>query len=320
MNVPEGPLRVQVANVQFQNPIVLASGTAGYGRELAEVADLDRLGGIVTKAVSPEPRAGNAALRVADFAGGMINAVGLANPGVEKVRDEYLPWLAEHLPSARKIVNVVGRTIDDFATVVLALEEALGVGPIERSYAVSAYELNVSCPNVKAGGLEFGADPKALEAVVASVRAATRRPLFVKLSPTLPDVAATARVAADHGADAVSLVNTLPGLVIDLERRRPALGFGSGGVSGPGLLPVGVLATWKVHRAVGIPIMGIGGVGSAEDALQYIMAGATLVGLGTATLKDPRRPERIVADLERWCAREGVGSVTELVGALQWEQ
>lgn len=314
----ESPLRVQVANASFQNPIVLASGTAGYGRELADVADLDQLGGIVTKAVSPEPRVGNRALRVADFAGGMINAVGLANPGLERVREDVLPWLASHLPHARKIVNVVGKSIDDFATVILGLEEALGVGPVERSEAVSAYELNVSCPNVKAGGLEFGADPAALATVVSQARAATRRPLFVKLSPTLPDIAAAAQVAADRGADAVSLVNTIPGLVVDIRRRRPALGFGSGGVSGPGLLPVGVLATWKVRKAVDIPIMGIGGVTSAEDALQYIIAGATLVGIGTTTLKDPRRPERIVRDLHRWCEREGVHSLREIIGSLEW--
>ena len=314
----EGPLRVQVANISFQNPIVLAAGTAGYGRELAGVADLDQLGGIVTKAVSPEPRAGNAALRVADFAGGMINAVGLANPGVERVRTEILPWLAANLPATRKIVNVVGRSVDDFAAVIIALEESLGVGPLEQAQAVSAYELNVSCPNVKAGGMEFGADPKALASVITQARGATRRPLFVKLSPTLADVGATARVAADSGADAISLVNTIPGLVIDLERRRPVLGFGSGGVSGPGLLPVGVLATWKVRSAVRLPIMGIGGVASAEDALQYIMAGASLVGIGTTALKDPRRPERIVRDLRRWCDRQGVESLGDIVGALQW--
>lgn len=316
----ESPLRVQIASVTFQNPIVLASGTAGYGRELADVADLDRLGGFVTKAVSPEPRAGNPPLRLADFPGGMINAVGLANPGVEQVRQDVLPWLTENVPNARKIVNVVGRAVDDFATVILALEESLGVGPIERSQAVSAFELNVSCPNVKAGGLEFGADPKALASVVSQARAATRRPLFVKLSPTLPDVAGTARIAAEHGADALSLVNTIPGLVVDLKHRRPALGFGTGGVSGPGLLPVGVLATWKVRQAVRLPIMGLGGVASAEDALQYIIAGASLVGVGTTTLKDPRRPERIVRDLHQWCDREGVHSIGDLVGTLQWSQ
>jgi len=314
----ERMLQVQVANVVFQNPIVLASGTAGYARELADVADLNRLGGIVTKAVSPEPRVGNPALRVADFAGGMINAVGLANPGAERVRDEVLPWLAEHLPATRKIVNVVGRAVGDFTAVILTLEEALAEGTPERAAAVSAYELNVSCPNVKAGGLEFGADPRALAAVVSEARAATRRAIFVKLSPTLADVAETARVAEANGADAISLVNTVPGLVIDLDRRKPVLGFGSGGVSGPGLLPVGVLATWKVRKAVQLPLLGVGGVASGADALQYVMAGATLVGVGTTALKDPRRPERIVAEIERWCERERVRSITELVGALQW--
>lgn len=318
MNAAERMLRVQVANVSFQNPIVLAAGTAGYGRELSDITDLDRLGGFVTKAVSAEPRAGNAPLRVADFPGGMINAVGLANPGVEYVRDEVLPWLAAHHTDTRKIVNVVGRTIDDFSTVIITLEEALGTGPIERSNAVSAYELNVSCPNVKAGGLEFGADTQALASLVGQARAATRRPLFVKLSPTLGDIAGTAQVAESHGADAISLVNTIPGLVIDLERRKPVLSFGSGGVSGPGLLPVGVLATWKVRKAVRIPLMGVGGVWSGEDALQYIMAGATLVGVGTTAMKDPRRPERIVNELTRWCEREGVRSIEELTGALEW--
>ena len=319
MIAAEGLLRVQVASVSFQNPIVLAAGTAGYGRELADIVDLGRLGGFVTKAVSPEPRAGNAALRVADFAGGMINAVGLANPGVERVRDEVIPWLASHYPDTRKIVNVVGRTIDDFASVILTLEEALGVGPIERANAVAGYELNVSCPNVKAGGLEFGADPRTLALLIAQARAATRRPLFVKLSPTLADIATTARVAEEQGADAISLINTVPGLVIDLERRKPALSFGSGGVSGAGLLPVGVLATWKVRRAVGIPLMGVGGVASGHDALQYVMAGATLVGVGTTAMKDPRRPERIVAEMQRWCEREGVRSIAEIMGTLEWD-
>ena len=311
-------LRVQVADVTFRNPIVLAAGTAAYGRELADIVDLDAIGGFVTKAVSPEPRPGNPALRVADFAGGMINAVGLANPGVEHVRDVVLPWLAEHHRETRKLVNVVGRTVDDFATVIATLEEASGVGPLEHARAVSGYELNVSCPNVKAGGLEFGADPAALAAVVSQARAVTRRPIFVKLSPTLADIAATAQVAEAHGADAISLVNTIPGLVIDLARRAPVLSFGSGGVSGPGLLPVGVLGTWKVRQAVRIPIMGIGGVASAEDAMQYVLAGASLVGVGTSALKDPRRPERIVAGLRTWCERERVSRIADLVGALTW--
>ncbi len=312
------PTAIEVAGILFQNPIVLAAGTAGYARELDDVVDLNRLGGIVTKAVSPEPRQGNAPLRVADFRGGMINAVGLANPGLETVRRDLLGWLASHVPETRKIVNVVGSTVDDFPAVVMGIEESLGVGAVDRSSAVDGYELNVSCPNVKAGGAEFVSDPGTLATIVSQVRGVTRRRIFVKLSPTLPDIGATARVAVNAGADALSVVNTLPGLVVDVKRRRPALGFGTGGVSGPGLLPIGVLATWKVARAVRVPLMGLGGIASAEDALQYMIAGASLVGVGTAALKDPRQPERIVRDLERWCDREGVGSIAEVVGTLEW--
>jgi dihydroorotate dehydrogenase (NAD+) catalytic subunit len=316
--VDSQPTAVDVAGIVFQNPVVLAAGTAGFARELEDVVDLNRLGGIVTKAVSPEARQGNPALRVADFSGGMINAVGLANPGVETVRRDHLPWLGTHLSSTRKLVNVVGSTPDDFPAVVMGIEEALGIGAVDRSAAFDGYELNVSCPNVKAGGAEFVTDPDTLATIVSQVRAVTRRRIFVKLSPTLSDIATTARVAVNSGADALTVVNTIPGLVVDVTRRRPALGFGTGGVSGPGLLPVGVLATWKVHRAVRAPVMGVGGVSSAEDALQYMMAGASLVGIGTAALKDPRRPERIVRDLERWCDREGIRSIAEIVGALEW--
>jgi dihydroorotate dehydrogenase (NAD+) catalytic subunit len=190
---------------------------------------------------------------------------------------------------------------------------------LDDAAGFDGFELNVSCPNVKAGGLEFGADPCALDTLVRSARAATRRPLLVKLSPTLPSVADTARIAVEAGADGLTLVNTLPGLVIDVERRRPAIGFGSGGVSGQALLPVGVLATWRVHQALpDVPIMGVGGVTTAEDALQYLMAGATLVGMGTATMRDPRQPERVVAGLARWCDRHGIRALREVVGTLEW--
>jgi dihydroorotate dehydrogenase (NAD+) catalytic subunit len=303
-----------VAGLSFQNPIVLAAGTAAYGRELADIVDLGALGGLVTKAVSPEPRAGAPAPRVAEFGGGMINAVGLANPGVAAVCGEHLPWLAASLPDTRKIANIVGFAVEEFGAVVAELDAAVAS---EVPGALDAYELNVSCPNVKAGGMEFGADPSALAEVVRRARAATRRPLFVKLSPTLPDIARSAQVAVDAGADALTLVNTIPGLVIDVATRRPAVGFGTGGVSGTALLPVGVLATWKVRRAVTVPLFGIGGVSSADDALQYLMAGASLVGMGTAMLRDPRAPERVVRDLGRWCAANGVASISELIGTLE---
>jgi dihydroorotate dehydrogenase (NAD+) catalytic subunit len=308
-------LAVQVAGLDFQNPIVLAAGTAAYGRELADVVNLRALGGLVTKAVSALPRAGAPAPRVAEFAGGMINAVGLANPGVDAVRREHLPWLATALPEVRKIANVVGFAVEEFAAVVEQLDASVGREG-DAAGALDAYELNVSCPNVKAGGAEFGADPAALADVVRRARRATRRPLFVKLSPTLPDIARSAAIAVDAGADALTLVNTIPGLVIDVSRRQPALGFGTGGVSGTALLPVGVLATWKVRKAVTVPLLGIGGVASAEDALQYLMAGASLVGMGTAMLRNPRAPERVVKGLARWCDANGVARISDVVGTL----
>jgi len=302
-------LAIEAAGLRFQNPILLASGTAAYGRELAGVMDLDALGGLVTKAVSVEPRPGAPAPRVAEWSGGMVNAVGLANPGVDRVRSEELPWLAANVRGSRVLVNVVGRAVEDFASVVGALEGEQGV---------DAFELNVSCPNVRAGGLEFGADETSLRAVVSGCRGATRKPLFVKLSPALGDIVSAARVAVDSGADGITLVNTLPGLVIDVDGRRPALGFGSGGVSGRELLPVGVLATAKVRKAVSVPLIGVGGVASAEDVLQYMIAGASLVGIGTAALRDPRLPERIVRDLARWCDRNDVASMADIVGTLEW--
>lgn len=309
MTAAGSPLAVSFASLEFQNPLLLASGTAAFGREIAGVIDLDSLGGVVTKAVSPAPRRGAAAPRVADFDGGMINAVGLANPGVETVRDHELPWLAAKLHRARVIVNVVGDSVEDFAAVVGELDDVPGV---------SAFELNVSCPNVKSGGMEFGADDSTLAHLVQLARAATKLPLAVKLSPTLPDIAHTARIAVDAGADALTLVNTIPGLVIDVETRRPTLGFGGGGVSGPGLLPVGVLAVWKVRQVVSVPLIGVGGVSRGTDVVQYMLAGATLVGMGTAAMRDPRAPERVLREVDSWCRSHRVNSLMGIIGTLEW--
>ena len=307
MSAPQ--LEVTAAGLRFQNPVLLAAGTAAYGRELADVMVLDALGGLVTKAVSLEPRGGARSPRVADFDGGMINAVGLANPGVEVVRAEELPWLAAHLTRPRVLVNIVGREVGDFGAVVARLDDAAGI---------HGFELNVSCPNVAQGGMEFGADPSSLTAVVRGARAATKRPLFVKLSPMLAEIGDAARRAVDAGADGITVINTIPGLVVDVERRRPVLGFGSGGVSGPGLLAVGVLAVWKVKRAVTVPVLGAGGVQHATDVLQYLIAGASAVAIGTAALADPKLPARIVRDLSRWCERHGVERIESLVGTLEW--
>ncbi len=305
------PPAATVAGLHFRNPIVLASGTAGYGREIEDVVDLSAIGGIATKAVSVEPRHGAKPLRVSEFAGGMINAIGLANPGLDAVRAEALPWLARSFPETRVIVNVVGYSIEDFEAVV---------GGLDGERGVDAFELNVSCPNVKAGGMEFGADPAALAALVKATRARTVRPIFVKLSPTLgAGIVDAARVAIDSGADGLTLVNTMPGLVIDTARRKPKIGFGTGGVSGPALLPFGVLATWRVSRALpNVPIIGLGGVSTANDALQYIIAGASLVGVGTAALRDPRAPERIARDLAKWAREHRVTDIRTLTGTLEW--
>ena len=301
-------LAVHIAGLTFQNPIVLAAGTASYGRELAGVMDIDALGGIVTKAVSPLPRSGAPAPRVAEFANGMINAVGLANPGLHEVREKHLPWLSQNLRRAITIVNVVGYTADDYVEVVTVLSDSAGVG---------AFELNVSCPNVEQGGLEFGADLHVLGDLVGRVRQATSKPLFVKLSPVSPDIVSSAKAAVDAGADCLTLVNTVPGLVIDVSTRRPVLGFGAGGISGSAILPIGVLATWKVRNAVSVPLLGVGGVSSAGDALQYIIAGASLVAVGTGALRDPGLPGKIVGDLKRWCNQHCTGGLSEIVGSME---
>lgn len=309
MNDRLAPLRTELAGIRLQNPVMLAAGTAAYGDELAGVIDLDALGGLVTKAVSLEPRAGAPAPRVAEFPGGMINAVGLANPGVDSVRTTHLPWLAANLKRAQVLVNVVGYAVEDFAGVITRLEGAAGI---------QGFELNVSCPNVRAGGMEFGADPVVLTELVKQARHATDLPIFVKLSPTVPDIARTAAAALAGGATGLTLVNTWPGLIVDVEHRRPAIGFGTGGVSGPGLLPIGLLATSRVWQATHAPIIGVGGIASANDALQYLVAGAAAVAIGTAALRDPRVPERVVSELADWCARHGMASLSTIRGSLQW--
>ncbi len=305
----QAALAVEFAGLRFQNPILLAAGTAAYGRELADVMPLEELGGFVTKAVSLEPRVGAPAPRVAEFAGGMINAVGLANPGVDALLAEDFPWIAANVHQPRVLVNIIGREASDFGDVVARLDGAAGI---------HGFELNVSCPNVKQGGMEFGADAAALTTVIAGARAATRKPIFVKLSQTLSNIAETARVAEGAGADGITVINTIPGLVIDVETRRPVLGFGSGGVSGPGLLAVGVLATWRVRQAVRIPIIGAGGARRADDVLQFMIAGASAVAIGTAALVDPKLPARIVRDLGQWCDRNEVRDLGEIIGTLEW--
>jgi dihydroorotate dehydrogenase (NAD+) catalytic subunit len=270
--------------------LLLASGTAGFGRELAGILDLDRLGGLVTKAVSLSPRGGNPPPRAAEYPGGMLNSVGLANPGVERVRAEYLPWLAARITRAQILVNVVGFTPEEYAEVV---------GQLEGSPGITGFELNLSCPNTSAGGIEFGADPNCVRRIVSLCRSRTQLPLIAKLSPVLPDIGGMALVARDAGADAVTAVNTLPGALFGTNGHS-RLGQGYGGVSGPALLPIGLLAVSRIlERTKGMPVIGTGGVRSAADVQQYLRAGASLVAMGTGAMADPRLPERIIKDLER---------------------
>ena len=249
---------------------------------------LDRLGGLITKAVSPEPRSGHASPRVAEFSGGMLNAIGLANPGLDHVAREELPWLAEHLRRARVIVNVVGSVTEDYAAVVRRLADVA---------VIAAFELNVSCPNTARGGEEFGANDATLAQLVGACRAVTAKPLIVKLAPTLADPGRAAEAAAGAGADGFSLINTIPGALYrgagHETIRSSRLGYGQGGVSGPALLPVGVLATRRVRERTGLPVIGIGGIRQPEDMWQYLDAGASLVAIGTAALADPGIPERL---------------------------
>jgi dihydroorotate dehydrogenase (NAD+) catalytic subunit len=283
-----GSLARTLLGITFQNPVLLASGTAAYGRELDGVMELEQLGGLVTKAVSLEPRRGNPAPRVSEFSGGMINSVGLANPGLGAVRQHDLPWLATNLSAARVLVNVVGFREEEYAAVVAGLEDSRGF---------AAWELNLSCPNTARGGIEFGADAESVARIVGGVRKVTKRPVFAKLSPVLPDVATMACTARDAGADGVSLVNTMPGYLYDGD--RPKVGQGNGGISGPALRPVGLLAVRRVaERTRGeLPIIGVGGISTAEHVREYLRSGASLVAIGTAALADPRLPGRIINEL-----------------------
>jgi dihydroorotate dehydrogenase (NAD+) catalytic subunit len=299
-------LALVLLGCRFQNPVLLASGTCGYGRELDDALDLDALGGLVIKAVTLEPREGNAAPRVAEFHAGMLNSIGLANVGADQVAREKLPWLAGRLRNARVLVNVAGATPEEYATIIEKLEDAPGF---------VAYELNVSCPNVHEGGALFGTREDLLARVVRAARAATGRPLVVKLAPNVPDIGRMAEVAVEHGADALSLINTFPGMLFDVRTRRPVLGNRTGGVSGPAILPMGVHAVWQARKRVSVPLIGAGGIRTGEDAVQYLLAGASLVQVGTASFADPRAARRVLSDLERYMAAQGVADVKELVGA-----
>ena len=301
-------LSVAVGTLRLANPVLSASGTFGYGLDLVDLCPPEALGGVVTKGLSPLPRAGNPPPRIVETAAGMINAIGLQNVGVDAFCRESLPQLRQRRVVV--VVNVFGETMDAYVQVLRRCEEEEGI---------AAYELNVSCPNVSAGGMEFGHEPQQLERLTARCREATEKPLWVKLSPNAPDLVATARAAVAGGADALSLINTVRAVAIDAERRRPVLPRVFGGLSGPAIKPIALRMVLEVHRALPeVPLVGIGGIETGRDAVEFLLAGASAVQVGTATFRDPAAPLRIVRELEAFCAAQGVGAVQELVGALAW--
>lgn len=300
-------MKVTLAGLELASPVIAASGTFGYGIEFEEIVSLERLGGFVTKGISLEPMTGHAAPRLLPTAAGMLNAIGLQNVGVEDYIARKLPPMRRY-PQCKVIVNVFGYTVNEYIGVIERLNEAEGI---------AAYELNVSCPNVHAGGMAFGADPGSLEYLVSRARTASKRPLFVKLSPNVTSIAHMARVAADAGADGLSLVNTFLGMSIDAVTRRPRLSNITGGLSGPAIKPIALRMVYETARAVKIPILGMGGIVTAEDAVEFLLAGATAVQVGTASYADPRATERLAKSLESWCRGHGVGRVSSLTGALE---
>ncbi len=298
-------LSVEIGTVRLKNPVLTASGTFGYGLEFLPYYDLGELGGLVTKGLSLHPRRGNPPERICETPAGMLNAIGLQNVGVEAFLREKLPQL--RLCDTAVVANVFGETEAEYVAVCERLDGAEGV---------AAIELNVSCPNTEAGGMVFGNDPSALARVARACRRATSLPLWVKLSPNASDLVATARAAESEGADALTLVNTFVGMAVDVESRRPMLANVTGGLSGPAIRPLAVFMTWQVCQAARIPVIGMGGIMTARDALEFMMVGATAVQIGTANFVRPHAAVEVVRGLEAWLRTRGVQSVREVIGTL----
>lgn len=299
-------LRVSVGTLHLKNPVIAASGTFGYGIEFAHLVDLNRLGGIVVKGLSLEPMAGAPPPRMVDAVGGMINAIGLQNIGVRAFVAEKLPQLRAY--DTAVIANVFGRTVSEYVEVIRILEDAEGL---------AAYELNISCPNVERGGAEYGTTPSLTAEVVDAARRACRRPLWVKLSPSIGNIGLIAKAAESSGAEAIVIANTYPALCIDSHTRRSCLGSTAGGLSGAGIKPITLRLVHEAYRAIKIPIVGLGGIESPKDAAEYMVVGASAVEVGTAHFVDPRASERLVGDLEEWCRSENIREISNLRGSLQ---
>jgi len=298
-------LSVQIGQLTLNNPILTASGTFGYGEEFSSLLDINRLGGLVTKAVSLESRSGNPLPRIAETACGMLNSIGLANVGVKNFIKHKLPFLKTLTTAV--IVNVAGKTGDDFGRVIAEIENAGGV---------DGYELNVSCPNVTEGGMAFSADPRITAAVTANARTMTDRCLLVKLSPNVTSISEIARAAEEAGADALSVMNTLVGMAVDIKTGRPKLATITGGLSGPAIKPIAVAKVFEVINAVNIPVIGIGGIMNCEDVLEFLITGAAAIQVGTANFIDPHIAEQLVDDLESYCKQNNIDDINQIIGSL----
>jgi dihydroorotate dehydrogenase (NAD+) catalytic subunit len=300
-------LAVDCGGVAFRNPVLTASGTFGYGQEFEGLADLRAIGGLVTKGISPRPRFGNRTPRICETAAGMLNSIGLENVGVDGFERDKLPYLSRC--GTKVLVNFFGTTFDEY----VACGEALA-----RLDGVDALEMNVSCPNIKAGGIEFGTDPRVLGELVRACRPVVRKPLWIKLTPNTSDIVSLARACADNGADALSIINTITGMAIDARSRRPKIATTFGGLSGPAIKPIALRMVYQVRSAgIPLPVSGIGGIQSGQDAVEFFLAGASTVQVGTQSFADPAASERIVGEIETFCRTEAISDVRELIGALR---
>ncbi|MBN2372179.1 dihydroorotate dehydrogenase [bacterium] len=299
------PLEISIAGLQFKNPVIIASGTCGYGLEYAPYLDLNRPGGIVVKGISMEPQPGNPPPRIIETPSGMLNAIGLQNIGCDKFVTEYLPKLRDYDPHI--IVNIHGRNIDEYKETARKLSEHPGI---------SALEINISCPNVRQGGLAFGTDPLDTDKVVSAVRKETNLPLITKLSPNVTDICPIARAAEEAGSDAISLINTLLGMKVDITTRHPMLANVTGGLSGPAIRPVALRMVWQTVKTVNIPVIGIGGIMTCEDALEFLIVGASAVQVGTAMFVDPQTPVNIIDGLDAFLKDNGMENIGQIIGSL----
>lgn len=300
-------LSVNIGGIAMQNPVMAASGTFGYGREYSDLIDLNKLGALVVKGISLKPEKGNPTPRLVEVCGGVINAIGLQNPGYDEFIEKYLPFLKKY--KVPVVVNIWGRSVKEYAEIA---------GRFDGVKGIHGLELNISCPNIKTGGIAFGTDPKMTAAVVSAARKNTKLPLIVKLSPNVTRVADFAKIAEANGADAVSLINSFPAMALDIETRRPILANVTGGLSGPAIHPIALKMVYEAARAVKIPVIGIGGIVSAKEALAFIIAGAAAVAVGTANFTDPTTILKVIAGLEAYLVRHGMRSVRELVGSLRF--